>query len=201
MSGMGEAQKVPKLSFSLDRMVKTIRDCRKDHLMLDFSRQITTRYADMVQHFSTLEGDPQSAHNNKTLFAEAIDTWFRRNFSEGGYRGPTTADARQVIEHVMTPWYEAMELDDPSQYRARLTAPPVFVGDYADAVALELGACACMEIQPLMLCFGMEGKDPVHVWGKIHADGRWYDSDILRPDFKFGDRMNFDSIEEVEVQL
>lgn len=191
-----------KLVFSVERMVGIVRDSRKDHLMIDFARQVATRFADMVEHFSRLEGHPESGHNNKTLFAEAIDIWFRAHFSEGAdLRGPTTKDPREVIAHVMTPWYEAMALEDPSEYRPRLTPPPVFVGDYADVVALELGACACLEIQPLQFRFGMEGGEPAHVWGRIHADGKWYDSDISRPDFKLGDRMKFEAVEDVEIPL
>jgi hypothetical protein len=203
MSRLGLVQTLSsKLKFSVERMVKMVQNARKDHLMIDFARQISTRFADMVAHFSALEGNPQSAHNNKTLFAEGIDIWFRAYFAEGAdLRGPTTTSAIQVIEHVMTPWYEAMAMDDPSKYRARLTPPPVFMGDYVDAVALELGACACMEIQPLQFRFGMENGEPVHVWGRIYADGKWYDSDISRLDFKLGDRMDFSSTEDVEIPL
>lgn len=191
-----------KLVFSLERMAKIVRDARKDHLMIDFARQVGTRYADMVEHVSRMEGNFQSGHNNKTLFAEGIHLWFRYHFSEGAdLRNPTTRDVREVIAHVMTPWYEAMAKDRPADYRARLTPPPIFVGDYADAVAFELGACACLEIQPLEFRFGMEKGEPIHVWGRIFADGKWYDSDISRPDFKLGDHLEFESVEDVEVPL
>ena len=203
MSRMGLVKTSPaKLSFSLDRMVKIVQDARKDHLMIDFARQIATRYADMAQEMSRREGSFQSGHNNKTWFAEAIDIWFRAHFAEGtDLRGPTTKDAREVIAHVMKPWYEAIAMPEPSKYRARLTPPPIFVGDYTDAVALELGACACLEIQPLQFRFGMEGEEPIHVWGRIYADGKWYDSDISQPDFHFGDRLTFESVRDVEVPL
>jgi len=191
-----------KLSFSLERMVKIVQDARKDHLMIDFARQIGTRYADMIEEVSARDGNFQSGHNNKALYAEAIHLWFRAQFSEGAdLRGPTTRDAREVIAHVMTPWYEAMSQDDPSKYRARLTPPPVFNGDYADAVALELGACACLEIYPLQFRFGLEKDVPVHVWGRIYADGKWHDTDISQPGFQLGDTLRFDKVDDVEVPL
>lgn len=192
----------PKLEFSLDRMVKIVRDARKDHLMIDFARQIGTRYADMVAHFAEREGTPVEVHNNKALFAEGIHIWFRYYFAEGAdLRGASTDDPRAVIAHVMKPWYEALAKERPEEYRTRLTPPPVYVGSFPDVVALELGACACLEIQPLQFRFGMDGKVPVHVWGRILADGRWYDSDVSRPDFNLGDRMEFPAYEEVEVPL
>lgn len=200
---MGLVKAAPsKLVFSLDQMAKIVLDSRKDPLMIDFARQVGTRYADMVEWASHREGNFQSGHNNKTLFSEAIDIWFRYYFSEGSdFRGPTTRDVREVIAHVMDPWYEAMKQDDPSTYRARLTPPPVFVGDYADVVAFELGACACLEIQPLSFRFGMEQGEPIHVWALIQAEGKAYDSDVSQPGFKLGDRLEFESIEDVEVPL
>lgn len=192
-----------KLVFSVEKMIGIVRDSRKDPLMIDFARQAGTRYADMVEWASHLEGNPQSGHNHKTWFAEGIDIWFRYHFSEGAdFRGPTTRDAREVIAHVMEPWYEAMKLDDPSKYRARLVPPPVFVGDFSEVVAFELGACACLEIQPLQFRFGMDaGGEPIHVWARIQADGKWYDSDVSQPGFKLGDRLKFESIEDVDVPL
>lgn len=192
----------PRLSFSIERMVKIVRDARKDHLMIDFARQAGTRYADMAEDVSAQDGNFQSGHNNKAFFAEAIHLWFRYYFSEGAdLRGPTTRDVREVIAHVMTPWYEAMSQVDPSKYRARLTPPPIFNGDYADAVALELGACACLEVYPLQFRFGLEKDVPVHVWGRVHADGKWHDTDISQPAFQLGDTLKFDQVDDVEVPL
>lgn len=192
----------PRLSFSIERMVKIVQDARKDHLMIDFARQIGTRYADMVEEISARDGNFQSGHNNKALYAEAIHLWFRHYFSEGAdLRGDTTRNAREVIAHVMTPWYEAMSLDDPSKYRARLTPPPIFNGDYPDAVALELGACACLEIYPLQFRFGLDRGVPVHVWGRVYADGTWRDTDISQPTFQLGDTLQFDQVDDVEVPL
>jgi hypothetical protein len=190
------------LSFSLDRLVKIVRDSRKDPLMIDFARQAATRYADMVDFFARREGNPVDVHNNKALFAEGLHLWFRYYFSEGAdFRGPSTQNPRDVIAHVMSFWYQAMEKPNPADYRSRLTPPPVYAGSLPEVVAYLLGACACLEIQPLQFRFGIQGGKPVHVWARILADGKWYDSDVSRQDFKLGDRLKFDSVEEVEVPI
>lgn len=192
----------PSRRFSVDRMIKGVQDCRKDEVMIDFARQIGTRFAAMVAHFSGQDGNNVSPHNNKTLFLEGIDIWCRANFSQqDGGRGPSTQKARDVIEHVMAPWYEAMELDDPSKYRGSLTPPPAYVGDSVDATILMLGACACLEIQPLMFRFGLENGEPVHVWGRVMADGHWYDSDISDASLKLGQAQKFQKYEDVEIPL
>jgi hypothetical protein len=202
---MGRAVMVEKstsrgLEFSVERMVKTAQDCRKDEVMIDFSRQIATRFAEMVEHFSKIQGYPVSAHNNKTLFLEGIDIWFRKNFQNNG-SAPVTRDAKDVIVHAMAPWYQAMRLDDPSKYRGSITPPPCFTGDYVEVVALMLGCCACLEIQPLQFRFGTEDGVPLHVWARVHADGKWYDSDVMEPTFKLGDVPKFQKYEDVEIPL
>lgn len=182
-------------------MVQAVQGCRKDEVMIDFARQIGTRFAAMVEHFSSLEGNAVPAHNNKTLFLEGIDIWFRASFPLNDGAGQKTSNAREVIVHAMRPWYEAMALDDPSKYRGRLTPPPSYVGDPVDPVALMLGACACLEIQPLQFRFGLEGGVPVHVWARVHADGKWYDADIMDPTSKLGTLPKYDQYEEVEIPL
>jgi hypothetical protein len=191
-----------KLKFSVDRLVQAVQDYRKDEVVIDFSRQTMTRFAEVVAKVSSLEGNPVSAHNNKTSFLEGIDIWFRRTYATPPAPGdPGTSRARDIIVHVMTPWYEAMDLEDPSKWNGRLTPPPAYDGDPTDAVAIMLGACACLEIYPLRFCFGMDKDDAVYVWGMARADGRWYDCDIMNPSARIGDRPKFGKIEEVEIPL
>ena len=66
---------------SVDRLVKMVQDCRKDEVLIEFARQTGPRFADMVAHFSSLEGDRIQTHNNKALFLEGIDIWFRAHFA------------------------------------------------------------------------------------------------------------------------
>lgn len=193
------------LDFDLARMTKIVEGTRKDAISIDFARFICTKFAKMVEHFSKLEGRPVSGHNNKTLFLEAIDIWCRRKLGCPGMNGTGQAwtdDPKKVVEAVMRPWYEALALEDPSRYRMRPQAPaPCYVGRPEDAIAYLMGLCACLEVGPVRFRFGKTGDTYEHVWAKIHADNKWYDSDLSNPEFKLGDHYEFQEYEEVEVPL
>lgn len=186
-------------------MVGKIQAARKDALMIDFSRLICAHFGKMVEHYSKLEGNPVSAHNNKALFVEAIDIWCRATLNQGMRRDRQgtegTSDPKEIAAHVMTPWYEAMALDDPSRYRMGARgAPQVYTGSVADATAFQLGCAACLEIQPLRIVAGMEDGQIRHVWGKLKA-GEWYDSDISTPRLRLGERGEYAEYDEIEVPL
>jgi hypothetical protein len=186
---------------AIGRMVEKVRKARSDALMLDFSRVIAAHFGKMVEYYSEREGDPVSAHNNKTLFVEAIDVWCRASFARSAGSAARTENPRDVIASAMTPWYEAMELDDPSRYVPRRVELPAYRGSPEDATACMLGLCACLEIAPLRIRLGLEGDRPVRAWGKIHADGKWYDSDVMNPAFRLGDHEEFPEYDETEVPL
>jgi len=187
-------------------MVQKVQKARSDALMIDFSRLICAHFGKMVQYFSALEGSPVSAHNNKTLFVEGIDVWCRRTLSQGseaslGYAG-SQSDPREIAAFVMGPYYESMALEDPSTYRFRNPGPPPpYAGSVADATTFQLGLAACLEIYPLRIVAGVDDGKIVHVWGKLKADGKWYDSDISSPRLRLGDRGEYPSYEEIEVPL
>lgn len=193
------------VAFDVGRMVKTVEETRKDALSVDFARLIGTHFARMVEHFSKLEGRPVSSHNNKTLFLEGIDIWCRRKLGCSGVAAPGqpwTEDPKDVIRAVMRPWYEAMDLDDPSKYRMGARAVcPAYVGRHEDATAYFLGLCSCLEVGPVALRFGKGGNTLEHVWAKVQADNRWYESDLSNPEFKLGDHYEFPDYEEVEIPL
>lgn len=187
-------------------MVGKIQKARSDALMIDFSRLICAHFGKMVEHYSKLEGNPVSAHNNKTLFVEAIDIWCRATLNQGTGLGMGLArgedDPKAIAEFVMTPWYEAMALDDPSAYRmGRRGPPPPYTGSAVDATVFQLGLAACLEIQPLRIAAGMEGGEIRHVWGKLKADGKWYDSDVSTPRLRLGERGEYAEYDEIEVPL
>ena len=199
MSGIGVAR------FDLQRMTDQVMQARTDHVLFDFSRVLGPQYARMVEKFSTLEGNAIPAHNNKTLFLEAIDLWGRKRLGAGqtpanGARKIT--DPREAIAYAMVPWYEAMDLENPGQYKLkRREPPPVYVGDEADAVSMVMGLAACLDITPMRFVFGSGGENgEERVWAKIKADGTWYDSDIMSPGV-LGDRPDFAHYKEVEVGL
>lgn len=203
--------------FDYGRMAQQVGDARKNGVCIDFSRIICAQFGKMVEHWSGREGKPVSAHNNKTLFLEAIDIWCRArlgnrqessqwtpsmNYSRSPNSDTWTSNPMDVIEHAMKPFYAAMALDDPSRYKmGRQPAPPAYVGTHEDAIATALGLCACLEVQPLQFRLGMNDGQPEHIWGRVHADGKWYDIDLSRPEFKLGDHMSFQEYEEVEIPL
>lgn len=200
------------LEFNLNRMTERVMDARTDHVLCDFSRIIGPQYARMVEKISTMEGDRVAAHNNKTLFLEAIDLWGRKRLGAEQQPQPGARkieDPRDAVVYAMEPWYEALDLDDPSTYKLkRREPPPVYVGDETDAVTLLMGVAACLDITPMRFRFGgrsasvMGKKEEVfqRVWAKIRADGNWYDSDIMTPG-ALGQHPEFDHYEEVEVGL
>lgn len=189
------------ITSEINRMVDQVRDARKDGLFLDFSRLLTTHFGKMVEESSAREGNPVSAHNHKTLFLEAIDLWSRGAFLRGARPGPAVRSPRALIAAVMEPFYASMMLEDPSRWKGRLLPPPAYEGAHVDAVAAELGLAACLEIAPIRLRFGLEGGVPRHVWGRVMADRRWFDTDISRPEMGLGDHLEFEEYDEVDVPL
>jgi hypothetical protein len=213
MRGLARATS-DSIRFDYGRMAQQVQDARKDGVMIDFSRLICAHFGKMVEYWSSREGRPVSAHNNKTLFLEAIDIWCRARFCDqsgrvsmngaslGRASGTWTSSPKDVLEHAMKPFYGAMALDDPSRYRmGRQPMPPSYVGTHEDAIATALGLCACLEVQPLQFRLGINDGVPEHIWGRAHADGKWYDVDLSRPEFKLGDHLSFQSYEEVEIPL
>lgn len=199
---VAEADKMAELDFN--RMTKAVLDARRDGLLVDFSRLICVHYARMVQELSKEGGNPLPAHNNKTLFLEGIDLWCRARLS-GTPTGPVsgaTEDPAEVVEHAMKPFYEAMSKDDPSGYRmGRRPAPPLYSGNPVDALCLELGLCACLDIGPIRFRVGLRDGKPERVWGRVMADDKWYDTDPSEPGFVLGDHAEYPEYREVEVPL
>ena len=187
------------------RLAECIAAGRKDEVVIDFGRLLSAHYGKLVEHVSEKDGSPISSHNNKTLFLEAIDITCRKLYGEGsgnGYRGRPTEDPKEVIKHLIKPWYEALNLDDPSKYRMRDMGPaPAYIGTPEDATCMMLSLCAGVDITPLNLRWGMKDGQPARVWGRVKADGNWYDSDINDPNLVLGDYFEFDDYDEAEVPL
>jgi hypothetical protein len=201
------------IRFEIGRMVKYVQDARKDPLMIDTARIICANFGKFVEEMSRRDGKTISAHNNKTIYVEAIDIWCREYFCyvndppnvEVIQTAPRmvkqTKIPRDVIEHLMEPFYRAMEESDPSFHRSSYTPPPMFIGDCDEAVTIFCSLCACMEIAPIRFRFGGNDGTLHHVWARVQADGNWYDSDLTEPNFKLGDFSNFQAYEEVEIPL
>ncbi len=192
-------------NLDVKRMAQAVADGRKDGLVIDVSRLLGVHYGKMVEYFSAMESRPLSAHNNKTLFLEGIDLWCRAVFAPRN-ASSKTSDPKVVLEAAMQPWYEAMALDDPSKFRmGRAPSIPAYEGDPADALCLELGLCACLDVTPIRLKFGgyKDGDSETYerVWGLVKADGNWYDTDPTDPALVLGQHAEFPHYKEVEVPL
>jgi hypothetical protein len=192
-----------ELPDDLRRLADKVANGRKDALLVDCARIIGVHYGKMVEHFSAREKRPVSAHNNKVLFLEGFDTWCRAWLSPAPRAASgTTEDPREVIAHIMRPWYEALELDNPAQYQMRpQEPPPAYVGSPEDATCMVLALAACLDITPVRFAFGMRDDQPERMWGKVKADGEWYDTDVNEPFSLLGDRPDYPKYEEVEVPL
>lgn len=196
---------------SLDyrRLVECIAAGRKDEVVIDFGRLLSAHYGKLVEHLSEKDGSPISAHNHKTLFLEGMDITCRkilgapaRAAMNGQRMGQKTENPRDIVEHLLAPWYEALTLEDPSKYRMRDFGPmPVYVGTPEDATCMMLSLAASVDITPINLRWGMKDGKPVRVWGKVKADGNWYDTDINDPNLVLGEYGEFEDYDEAEVPL
>lgn len=201
------------IRFEIGRMVKYVQDARKDPLIIDTARMICSQFGKFVEEMSAREGNPVSAHNNKTLYCEAIDIWCRTHFCY--VNDPPNVEVlqtprrmvkqtripREIVEHIMAPFYEAMEEADPAFHRGSYSPPPIFMGDCDEIATMVLSLAGCMDIQPLRFRFGGNDGTLHHVWARMNADGKWWDSDVTEPEYRIGDFSNFESYEELEIPL
>lgn len=187
---------------AVGRLSKAVADGRKDGLLIDCARLVATHYGKMVEHFSTAEGSPIAAHNNKTLFLEGLDYWCRSLFTGQTGRSGSTEDPKDLILRVMEPWYEAMEQEDPSKYKmGRRLALPTYAGSPEDVIAVELGMLACLDVTPIQLRYGIEDGTPRRVWGRVQADGKWYDTDPTEGGFGLGNFVEHQNYQDVDIPL
>lgn len=198
---------VAGVQFDVQRLAKLVEDTRKDALSIDFARIIGVHFGQMVQHFSKVDGQPVSAHNNKVLFLEGLDIWCRRMMgcpdqAKKAAGGTWTQNPRDVVLHAMEPWEAAIALPDPSVYVLRSRPPaPVYMGRQEDLTAYFMGLAACLEVGPVRFRLGKSNGVYEHLWAKIFADGKWYDSDLSNPQFKLGDYYEFEDYDEMEIPL
>ena len=201
------------IRWEIGRMVRYVQEARKDPLVIDAARQVVSRGGRFIEEMSARNGRPISSHQNKVVQAECIDLWCRDVFYY--VNDPANIEviqtprrmikqtmiSREVIDHVMGPFYRAMERDDPSFYRESYTPPPLYAGDCDEPSALMMAMCAAVEIQPVKFRFGGSNGTLHHVWGCVNCDGEWYDSDLTEPGYKLGECSEFEHYEDLEVPL
>lgn len=185
------------------RLAERVADGRRDPVLIDASRLVAAHYGRMVENFSDLEGNRVSAHNNKALFLEGLDIFSRALFAgPAGMSGRTTENPDEIVAHVMRPWYEALELPDPRLYRmGPQEPPPAFVGDPADAQCAMLAMCAALDVTPVRIAAGVQDGKAERVWGRVRADGTWYDVDVADPTLALGEAPGYADVQEIEVPL
>lgn len=129
------------IRFEIARMEEYVREGRKDPLIIDTARQAVANWGRFVEEMSARRGEPISAHNNKTLQAEGCDIFCRHYFYY--VNDPTNVEViqtprrmvkqtkvpREVLAHIMEPFYRAMEEEDPDFDRATYEPPPMYIGD------------------------------------------------------------------------
>ena len=202
------------IQYQIGRLVKYVQLGCRDPLIIEAARLIAAHWTKMVEEMSRREGNPISAHDNHVIQLEAIDIWCRHHFCYVNdpdgievIQTPrrelkATKVPREVLVHVMEPFYAAMELDNPGAFhRSSYEPPPLYIGDCDEALALELAMCASLGISPVYFRFGGQEDKIHHIWGMVEAGGRKWDVDLTNPEFGLGDYDEFPHYEYLEVEL
>lgn len=185
------------------RLSACIKAGRKDELVIDFARLCAAHWAKMVEHVSLNEGRAVNVHGDQALHLEALDIVARRLYAPGRpRRGALTEDPRDPIRHLLEPWHQALELDDPSLYRMpRMGECPVYVGREEDALCLLLSMCVSVDVQPVGLRWGIESGRAVRVWGVAQVGEDLYDIDPNDARLRLGEHLEFPEYETLEVPI
>lgn len=152
------------IRFEIGRMAKYVAEARRDAIVIDAARQAASRWARIVAQLSEEDGHPIDVHNNKTIALEGIDIWCRANFcyqnDPAGIEAlqtprrmiKSTRVAREVIEHFMEPFYQALERENPKFDRRKLPPQPMFAGDcvpFSQRVILRHRPTGRYEVRPI----------------------------------------------------
>lgn len=202
------------IRFQIGRLVKYVQEGRKDRIVIDTSRQAVAQYGAFVREMAAREGRPIEVHGNKVLQAEGLDIFCRHHFFY--VNDPDGIEVIQtprrmakmthlpidVLRKVMEPYYRAMEEADPTFYRGSYSPRSLFVGDCDEPNCIFLAMCASLSIgDPLVFRFGGNGGTIHHTWARVYIDGEAWDSDVTEPGLRFGEHLEFEDYDEVEVPL
>jgi len=201
------------IRFEIGRMAKYVVEARRDPVVIDAARMAASQWGRIVAELSERDGNPVEVHNNKTIALEGIDLWCRAHFCyQNDPAGiemlqtprrmiKSTQMGREVLLHMMEPFYKALEAENPNFDRRTLPPQQIFVGDCDEAATIVCAMAAAIDITPVAFAFGGDGGTLHHTWAKVQADGEWYDSDVTEPTFRLGDKSRFDHYEEYMVPL
>ncbi len=172
-----------------------------------------------------MNGAELSASDEKALKLQAIDDWCRDHFVY--VNDPPNIEVIQtprrivkqtkvpteVIQYLMTPFYDAFARANPSFHVESYVPKPTYIGDCDEAVVGMQGICVCTFPADDLRMNGPKGRSRFffqfggnegtlhHVWSKTVLDGKDYHADHTEPGYKLGDHSNFDAYEDVEILL
>lgn len=207
------------IRFEIGRMCRLVKDGRKEKLVVDAAREAAARYSILVQDYAQSRGEEIEIHQNKVLQAEACDILLRHLYfyvnDPAGIEVIQTPErmvrhARLPIDALrkfMEPFYAALEELEPEFHRGSYSPRPMFIGDCDEPGCLYLAMCAALAIgvgskdDKLCFAFGGDGGSIHHTWARIYIAGEAWNSDFTEPWLRFGDQMEFDDYDELEVPL
>jgi hypothetical protein len=214
------------IRFEIGRMLQYVKDAADDPLMQEHTRRICGQYFEMAQSLAGAEGRSMDDADPASVCLEAIDAWCRDHFAY--VNDPPGIEVLQtprrmmkqtkvppeVIQSVMSPFYDAMAAVEGPERVKDYRPPPLCWGDCDEGGVLTLGHCACAPVErpalgggmkgglgPLQFRFGGHDGTLHHVWSFIRCGDKWYDVDLTEPDYKLGDHSRFEHYEVVEVPL
>lgn len=207
------------IRFEIGRMCRLVAEGRKEKVVIDAAREAVARYGTLVDEYARDRGEEVQVHGNKVLQAEACDILCRYLFFyvNDPYQVEVIQTSERMMRHAhlpidvlrkwMEPFYAALEELDPDFHRGSYSPKALFVGDCDEPHALYLSMLASLSIgfgsksDKLCFAFGGDGGAIHHVWARAYIDGQPWNSDFTEPWLRFGQEMEFDDYDELEVTL
>lgn len=182
------------IRFTVGRMVKMIKESRKDPLIIGTARKI----AALSLPGRKLRGD----RTREWWILKGIFGWCKDNF--------VYVDDPEGVELLQTPNRMLRELEIPPQLHMLMWKPiakvlggnlprPKMTGDSDESTTIALALAAAVGIGPLKVCLGGHGGGIQYAWGAAKINGKWRNIDILSE--KFDTHPPFDTLDDVEVPI
>jgi hypothetical protein len=223
--GRGEVRHTPLpntwdgIRFEIGRMCRLVSEGRKEKIVIDAAREAVARYSTLVEEYAHDRGEEIEVHGNKVLQAEACDILCRHLFFY--VNDPAQVEVIQtpermirharlpidVLRKFMEPFYAALEELEPDFHRGSYSPKALFIGDCDEQVVVYLSMLASLSIgfgsKDDKLCFAFGGDDGAihHTWARAYIAGEPWNSDFTEPGLRFGQQMEFEDYDELEVPL
>lgn len=195
------------IRFEIGRIFKYIQDARKNPVIIATAQKIAELASDTARQLKR----KVTSDSREEIWLEGIHAWCHARFEH--------VSSPDGIELIKTPGRMLRELEIPEilakamwepirdrmakadgKDPASLTLPmPKTSGSSAVAVTLPLSLAAAIGITPIKMKFGGYDGTLCYVWGFVWASEKWYDVDIILPEF--GKHRKFGHYEEIEVPI